>query len=129
MESQFACDVKSLRHQCRESAHQELMQNTKRAKGNESLFTAVCFSNSMMKNKVDTIYPKDDDYGEVVSMGTEETMACGLIVDQDERRLFGKCKAALCDPNEAYPLSSLQYHFILLYFAINPCNRQNTNQR
>ncbi len=129
MESQFVCDIKSLRSQCRESAHQELMEYAKRAKGNDGVFTAVCFSNSMMKNKVDTIYPKDDNCGEVVSMGTEETMACGLIVDQDERRLFGKYKEApqfhscVCEPNKTYPLSSLTYHFILLYFATNPCNR------
>jgi hypothetical protein len=45
---------------------------------------------SNVRNKVDPIYPRDEDGGEVVAMGTEDTMACGLIRDQDEDRLYGK---------------------------------------
>jgi hypothetical protein len=45
---------------------------------------------SRTRNTVDAYYPKSDDGGEVVAMGTEDTNACGLLEGPDEGRLYGK---------------------------------------
>jgi hypothetical protein len=92
--SQFERDVKSLRQQSLESIQESFLKyapdSVENADDARRFFAANCFASSMVRNKVDPIYPRDDDGGEVVAMGTEDTMACGLLKDQDEERLFGK---------------------------------------
>lgn len=92
--SQFERDVKARRQQSLESIQESSLkyapdpvENVDDAHG---VFFAACFASNLVRNKVDPIYPRDDDGGEVVAMGTEDTMACGLLKDQDEERLFGK---------------------------------------
>lgn len=97
MKSQFVCDVESLRNQSQEKALQELKdycakKGTKRTVAD--LVAAACFTKSMLENKVDSIYPKEESCGEVVAMGTEDSLACGLLVSQDDPKRFGKCKEA-----------------------------------
>ncbi|VEU41168.1 unnamed protein product [Pseudo-nitzschia multistriata] len=49
---------------------------------------AVSYCNSLVKNRVDTRWSKEEDTGEVVAMGTEDNGACGLLEDPDGARLF-----------------------------------------
>ena len=90
-ESQFGRDVRSLREQACESIADQLrgrsVENVDDAK---RFYVDVKFALSVMRNKVDPVFTDEDDCGEAVSMGTEDTMACGLIVDIDEQRLYGK---------------------------------------
>lgn len=91
--AQFMRDVKSLRAQAYESAQEGLVKgrSIKTAEDAIQFEQDVLFTASLLKNKVDSIYPDDSDCGEVVSMGTEECMACGLQEDPDNGvRLFGK---------------------------------------
>jgi len=90
--SQFERDTKSLRQQSLESLQEDFLKYSPASVANAEdarrLLTATLFCSSMVRNIVDPIYPGDDDGGEVVAMGTEDTMACGLLKDQDETRLF-----------------------------------------
>lgn len=99
--SQFELDVQSLRQQSLVHLHANVLQcapdPVETAEDSKRLFALTSFAMSMVRNRVDPIYPKDQNGGEVVAMGTEDTMACGLLLDQDEDRLFGKNSAAkLC---------------------------------
>jgi len=92
--SQFERDVKSNRQQALEGIHETYQlyasQDVKTEEDANRLYGATCYLNSHTKNTANLMYPKNDDGGEVVAMGTEETNACGLLKDQDETRLFGK---------------------------------------
>lgn len=90
--SQFERDMKSLRQQSLESL-QEVFQNCKPGtvdslEDANRLHNATSLCASLARSKVDALYPRDDDGGEAVAMGTEDTNACGLLKDQDEARLF-----------------------------------------
>ncbi len=92
---QFVRDVKSLRAQAYESAHEELLKGRKieTAEDATRLEQDVLFTSSMLRNRIDSIYPGDTDRGEVVAMGTEDSNACGLLLDPDaDEKLFGKEK-------------------------------------
>lgn len=90
--SQFELDVQSLRQQSLVHLHANVLQcapdPVETAEDSKRLFALTSFAMSMVRNRVDPIYPKDQNGGEVVAMGTEDTMACGLLLDQDEDRLF-----------------------------------------
>ena len=93
-ESQFERDKRSLRQQALEDLQQVFKKGIP-----DSIDTmedaihvqnATSFCLSIARNKIDPLFPRDDDGGEVVAMGTEDANACGLLKDQDEDRLFGK---------------------------------------
>ena len=91
--NQFEQDVKSLRDQALESINEELVTRNGRIDSVEDatvLHQNIKFAQSFISNKVDLVYADEDNCGEVASMGTEDAMACGLIVDVDLPRLFGK---------------------------------------
>lgn len=48
---------------------------------------AACYF-SVAINRVDSMFPSEEDEGVVAAMGTEDTNACGLLVDQDGHRRF-----------------------------------------
>jgi len=48
---------------------------------------ATCYCNSLT-NRLGTTYPKEEDMGEVVAMGTEDNNACGLLKESEGERLF-----------------------------------------
>ena len=93
--SQFERDIKSLRQQCLESDHEEMMKGLEKfspvegVEGARRLHNLASFRTSVVRNIVDPIYPSENDGGEVVAMGTEETNALGLLKDIDEDKLFG----------------------------------------
>ena len=92
--TQFEHEVKSNRQQALEGIHENFKKTAPKTLATKEdadrLHGAVCLFTSFTRNTVDLLYPKEDDGGEVVAMGTEDTMACGLLKDQDETRLFGK---------------------------------------
>lgn len=56
----------------------------------EQSFMQYCELSSRIRNTIFTLYPKSDDGGEVVAMGTEDSNACGLLEDLEGPRLYGK---------------------------------------
>jgi hypothetical protein len=90
----FQRNVNSSRFQCLEGTFENYKHHfseTVNTKDDADRFSNQIFDlMSRTRNTADAYYPKSDDGGEVVAMGTEDTNACGLLEGPDECRRFGK---------------------------------------
>mmetsp|Transcript_15672 Transcript_15672/g.17284 ORF Transcript_15672/g.17284 Transcript_15672/m.17284 type:complete len:567 (-) Transcript_15672:198-1898(-) len=91
--SEFERDKDSIRSQLLEGT----IENYKRISSEtivdtkekaEQSFMQYCELSSRIRNTIFTLYPKSDDGGEVVAMGTEDSNACGLLEDLEGPRLY-----------------------------------------
>ena len=90
----FQRNVNSSRFQCLEGTFENykhiFSEAVNRNEDADRLFSQIVDLMSRTRNTVDAYYPKSNDGGEVVAMGTEDTNACGLLEGPDGGRLFGK---------------------------------------
>lgn len=88
----FVRDMTSQRQQALEAIQDSFKRMAPKevvtAEDANRVYHAACYHNSVISNRVDTRYPKEDDMGEVVAMGTEDNNACGLLEDPDGARLY-----------------------------------------
>jgi hypothetical protein len=90
----FQRNVNSSRFQCLEGTfenYRHIFSETVNTKEDSDRLSLQIFDlMSRTRNTADAYYPKSDDGGEVVAMGTEDTNACGLLEGGEGGRLFGK---------------------------------------
>lgn len=90
----FQRNVNSSRFQCLEGTFENykhiFSEAVNRNEDADRLFSQIVDLMSRTRNTVDAYYPKSNDGGEVVAMGTEDTNACGLLEGPEGGRLFGK---------------------------------------
>ena len=93
--SDYKRNIISLRHQYLEGMHDGWKTaisndyNNDNADDADRMFNLTTELRMQARNTVDVLYPKEEDCGEVVAMGTEDVNACGLIEDPDDERLYG----------------------------------------